>query len=253
MRHPPNEFRSDSGFVSFGPTHPPERDGRWFPGPDGRADGNTVTSAPAAADGPDNAYGGAILVYEGSATIGQTWVHDNLAQAGAGGAAQNGSLGVGGGIFFFNFLAGTTGTVNGCVIAHNAAVGGAGRSGQAGGAGLGGGIAAGGLGAATGQPGTVTINDTLVAGNTAQGGAGGKDGAGGDGLGGGLYVGSDETVNANGTAITANQAKLGKGKGGGKAGKGVGGGVYNLGTFTPDGTTTVTGNKADTGNPDTSP
>ena len=98
-------------------------------------------------DAPDNAYGGGILVYQGSAAISSTTVTKNQAIGGTGyGINGEGSLGVGGGIFFYNFVGGVTASVDGSTISDNNAIGGDGEAGVEGGEGLGGGIAIGGLG-----------------------------------------------------------------------------------------------------------
>ena len=167
-------------------------------------------------DAPDNAYGGGILVYQGSATISGTTVTKNQAIGGTGyGIDGEGSLGVGGGIFFYNFVGGVTASVDGSTITDNDAIGGAGRAGVDGGDGLGGGIAIGGLGSPYSGPGSVTISNTTVTKNLAQGGAGGKGGDGGDGLGGGLFSDTSSRVTLIASTITRNRAKGGHGKGGG--------------------------------------
>jgi hypothetical protein len=176
------------------------------------------------ADGPDNGYGGAITVYQGSATVRHSTLDHNRAVGGAGGAAQNGSLGVGGGIFFFSFIGGVTATLSDSTIAHNDAIGGAGRSGGNGGDGLGGGIAAGSLGAPFGAPGTDVITSTLVALNTAQGGAGGLGGNGGNAQGGGIFNAAASTLTLTHSLVLANQARGGDGV---IHGQGQGGGVFN--------------------------
>ncbi|MBA4064266.1 MAG: hypothetical protein C0501_11240 [Isosphaera sp.] len=201
------------------------------------------------ADAPNNAYGGAITVFQGTGVIRQTVVRNNRAVAGIGGAEQKGSLGVGGGVFFFNFLGGATGAVEGSVITGNEAVGGRGRDGGRGGDGLGGGLAAGGLGSPFGAPGAVTVSDTVVFNNLARGGDGGRGGAGGDGLGGGVYVDADNTLTGTADLITLNRARGGEGRGGGDDGRGVGGGVYNLGTFA-DTLTLIVLNQASTSDDD---
>ena len=190
---------------------------------------NHVTDATVPpSDAPDNSYGGAILVYQGSATIQATTVTQNQAVGGSGGGVGGrGSLGVGGGIFFYNFVGGVTASVQDSTITHNAAVGGDGRAGVAGGNGLGGGIAVATLGAPFGGPGSVTINNTLIAENVAQGGAGGQGADGGDGLGGGVFSEGGSMLNLTGnTIITHNRAKGGHGKGGGQPGLGLGDNVF---------------------------
>ncbi len=143
-------------------------------------------------DAPDNGYGGGILVYQGSAAISSTMVTGNQAIGGTGyGIDGEGSLGVGGGIFFYNFVGGVTASVDGSMILDNSAIGGDGEAGVNGGDGLGGGIAVGGLGSPYTGPGSVTISNTTVTKNLARGGKGGAGANAGDGLGGGLF--SDTT------------------------------------------------------------
>lgn len=164
------------------------------------------------ADGPNNAYGGGILVFEGSAVVRGSTVTHNRAVAGDGGAAQNGSLGVGGGIFFFSFIGGVTATVEDSTILHNDALGGVG------GDGLGGGLAVGSLGALFGAPGTATVNNTLVAHNLAQGSDGGN------GQGGGIFNDAGSSVELTQSLVVHNRARAGNGA---TDGLGQGGGVFN--------------------------
>jgi hypothetical protein len=166
-------------------------------------------------DAPDNGYGGGILVYQGSASISSSSLTKNQAQGGTGyGVSGEGSLGVGGGIFFYNFVGGVTASVDGSVITDNAAIGGDGEVGVSGGKGLGGGIAVGGLGSPFSGAGSVTISNTLVTKNLARGGKGGAQANSGDGLGGGLFNDTSSTVILVATAISKNKAKGGPGKGG---------------------------------------
>ena len=166
-------------------------------------------------EAPDNAYGGGILVYQGSASISDTTLTKNQAVGGTGyGINGQGSLGVGGGIFFYNFVGGVTASVNGSTISDNTATGGAGESGVKGGDGLGGGIAVGGLGSPYGGAGSVTISNSTVTKNLAQGGKGGCGADGGDGYGGGLFSDTSSTVAITGTTIAKNKAKGGQGQGG---------------------------------------
>jgi hypothetical protein len=109
---------------------------------------NQVTDAfVPGSDAPDNGYGGGILVYQGSAAISSTTVTKNQAIGDTGyGINGEGSLGVGGGIFFYNFVGGVTASIDGSTIKDNSAIGGDGEAGVNGDGGLGGGIAVGGLG-----------------------------------------------------------------------------------------------------------
>ena len=166
-------------------------------------------------DAPDNAYGGGILVYQGSAAISSTTLTRNEAVGGIGFDINGeGSLGVGGGIFFYNFVGGVTASVDGSTISDNTATGGAGETGVEGGNGLGGGIAVGGLGSPYAGRGSVTISNSTVTKNLARGGKGGNGAAAGDGLGGGLFSDTTSTVTFIATTITKNKAKGGQGQGG---------------------------------------
>jgi hypothetical protein len=80
-------------------------------------------------DAPDNGYGGGILVYQGSASISNSSLSNNQAMGGTGyGINGEGSLGVGGGIFFYNFVGGVTASVDSSTISKNDAIGGRRRS-----------------------------------------------------------------------------------------------------------------------------
>lgn len=196
---------------------------------------NNVATLPLVppADGPNNAYGGAILVYQGSAELNRIQVIENQAIAGAGGAADNGSLGVGGGIFLFDFLSDTNGQgviaeLNRVLVRGNQAIGGAGTADSVdGGAGIGGGIAVGSLASPFAAPGAVTISDSQLRDNVAQGGAGFGDGNGGAGQGGGLANVFGGNTLLQDSVVNRNQAIGGQGGTSGNGGDGQGGGVYN--------------------------
>ncbi len=179
------------------------------------------------ADTPNNGYGGAILAYQGSIELLDSTVSHNRAIGGRSGTDQGGSLGVGGGVFLFNFLSltdssGLKAIVRGSTITHNAAIGG---DGPVGGDGIGGGIASGTFGSvfAPGEGGHTEIVGTLVALNRAEGGTG-DSGTGGDGLGGGIasYDGGEATVSLS--PILFNRAVGGRGV---QGGDGLGGGIYS--------------------------
>jgi hypothetical protein len=177
---------------------------------------NRVTDAVVPrSDAPDNGYGGGILVYQGTAAIRTSTLTNNQAIGGTGfGINGEGSLGVGGGIFFYNFVGGVTASVEDSTIAGNDAIGGAGEDGVEGGDGLGGGIAVGGLGSPYTGPGSVAIGNTIVTKNLARGGQGGAGADSGDGLGGGLFSDTSSTLTLIATTITKNKAKGGPGHGG---------------------------------------
>jgi hypothetical protein len=166
-------------------------------------------------DAPDNGYGGGILVYQGSASISDSSLTKNQAIGGTGyGINGEGSLGVGGGIFFYNFVGGVTASVDSSIIKDNSAIGGDGEAGVNGGKGLGGGIAIGGLGSPYTGAGSVTISNTTITKNLAQGGKGGAGADAGDGLGGGLFSDTTSTLTLIDTTISKNKAKGGPGRGG---------------------------------------
>jgi hypothetical protein len=194
-------------------------------------------------DGPSNGTGGAILVYQGTATITGSRLTHNVAQAGAGGAGQKGSFAQGGGIFFLNYIGGVTASITDSRIDHNTAIGGAGVGGSNGGDAIAGGVGIGGLGAFFGGPGSLTITGTTVDHNRTRGGAG--DGTGGNAYGGGLFIDADSFVDLIASLIVHNRAQ---GETGSTDGEGVGGGVYNLGSFTPDAVSLIFGNHASTSN-----
>ncbi|MFL5244964.1 MAG: hypothetical protein ACJ8FY_22915 [Gemmataceae bacterium] len=201
-------------------------------------------------DGPDNGTGGAILVYQGTATITGSRLTHNIAQAGAGGAAQKGSLAEGGGVFILNYIGGVTASITNSRIDHNAAIGGAGVNGGNGGDAIAGGVGIGGLGAFFGAPGTLTVTGTTIDHNRVRGGNGDGAGVGGNAHGGGLFIDSDSTVHLIASLIVKNRAKGGAGS---TPGEGIGGGVYNLGSFLPDAASLIFGNHASTSNDDVCP
>ena len=174
------------------------------------------------ADGPNNGLGGAVIAFQGRASIQDSVLTMNQAIGGVGGAAQNGSLGVGGGVFFFNFVGPVYATVESSTLTHNAALGGRGTDG-AGGDGLGGGIAVGSLGALFGQAGLVEVIDSEVAHNRAIGGNSAR-GMGGDGQGAGIANLEVSIMTVSNSSITRNTAEGGRGRDGGN---GQGGGIYN--------------------------
>jgi hypothetical protein len=162
--------------------------------------GNQSPNAAPSLLGPNDAWGGAIHLAGGTASISGCTLEYNSAIAGAGGAGQNGGLALGGGISAFDFLKhGLSVTVSNSTIDQNAVTGGAGGPGGNGGDAWGGGLAVL-LGA------SLTIENSIVAENFAVGGDGGCGGNGGNGLGGGIY--NDATDS------------------GGTDGNGIGGGLY---------------------------
>ncbi len=176
------------------------------------------------ADAPNNAYGGAVLVYQGIGTITQSSLLHNRAIAGVGGAEQKGSLGVGGGVFFFGFLGPVSGSIDRSTIAHNAAIGGNGVEGD-GGHGLGGGIAIGTLGSPFSPSSEVVLTRNHLLGNRALGGQGTPGfGNGGDGLGGGIGVFNGGSATIEHSQLLLNRAVGGSGLIGGN---GLGGGIFN--------------------------
>jgi hypothetical protein len=202
--------------------------------------GNESVAGPqGAVPGAGTALGGAILVFQGEATISQSVLDHNQAIGGKGAPGQVGGLAIGGGILFFNFLSrptvpvtGVMGTVKDCALVGNEAIGGTGGDdGGRGGNALGGGIAAGTFGVSP-LSGEVAVSNTLVAGNLARGGdggLGGNGGLGGDsgtGMGGGVYKDAGSAMTVTHSSIIFNLAVGGKGQGAGRDGQGIGGGVY---------------------------
>ncbi len=165
------------------------------------------------ADAPNNGYGGGILVYQGSATLEGSSLRNNRAVGGDGGADFNGSLGVGGGVFFFSFLGPVTANVSDTEFIGNQAIGGEG------GDGIGGGIATGTLGTPFGAPGLTTITGSSFLLNQAIGGDGT---VAGDGIGGGLAVVSGGMAEVSSSIFLLNRARGGDGQIGGD---GQGGGI----------------------------
>jgi hypothetical protein len=177
----------------------------------------------------------------------------NAAVGGAGGSAAAGGDGIGGGLSVDRF---STASITDIAVTFNLALGGDGGTGANGGNGWGGGIAVGGRTVYAGpDDSSVTLSGSTISNNFAVGGNGGLGGSGGNGSGGGIFVGSTEgtttpSLAVSASTITNNQAKGGAGKGGGAFGLGVGGGVYNLGEFTFDVLTDISGNHAATSNDD---
>jgi hypothetical protein len=187
-----------------------------------------VPASPDILSGPNEAFGGAIHLSGGSATISGCTVAHNAVIGGAGGAGQDGGLAWGGGIDLFNgFGRGLTATVSNCTISHNSVTGGAGGPGGDGGYAWGGGLANL-LGAA------LTVSGSTVDHNLAIGGTGGPGGSGGDGQGGGIFEDGNvhSTLTLTGDTIDKNHAIGGAAGLGGSDGEGEGGGLY----LTPGGT-----------------
>ncbi len=226
-----------------------------------------------------NANGGAVYTEEWSSS---SWLEvrdsrfDDNQAIGGNGNLNPASLGgmVWGGAVQFN----GPGTISGCTLDHNDALGGAGAPGAMGGYGMGGGLNV------EGQ--NVTVNNCTVEDNTAVGGPGGLGGNGAGGAGGGLRSGGGATLTVINTTVAHNHAQGGKGLAGGKGGdaqggglqtfmgslvlegaivtdnlalggcpggQGIGGGVYNGGAFSFDATTVIAKNHASTSNDNVGP
>jgi hypothetical protein len=203
--------------------------------------------------------GGGLAVHGpgASLTLSDSTFSHNAAIGGAGGSGAAGGDGFGGGL---SVDRAATATITDISVAFNQAEGGDGGAGANGGTGWGGGIAVGGRTIYTGSPdnSSVTLSDSTISNNVAVGGNGGLGGAGGNGFGGGVFVGATVGTITPSLAVSAstiinNHAMGGAGKSGGAFGLGVGGGVYNLGTFTFDVFTGITGNHASTSNDDIFP
>jgi hypothetical protein len=250
--------------------------------------GNQVIGDPGGSPG-SQAAGGAILALGTNLIVTNSIFSQNSAIGGAGGSGGAGGVGAGGAIDISFF---STATITNSVFSHNTAIGGAGGAGASGGLGLGGALdvgsstllgfggdvsvtlsgntvaqnqafgGAGGVGGNGGDgrgaglsvlDGTVTDTGSTFSSNMAIGGDGKAGGSGGNGLGGGIYIGSGTTVGLAGSTVTGNHANGGSGKGGGSDGLGIGGGIYDLGSFTADIFTLITGNHASTSNNDIFP
>jgi hypothetical protein len=174
--------------------------------------------------GPNDAFGGALHITGGIATISDCAFEHNAAIAGAGGAGQNGGLAVGGACDVTNLFAPRllSATFSNCTFDHNAAIGGQGGPGGNGGDAWGGGLADL-LGA------MLTVNNSTVDHNRAVGGDGGSGGNGGDGLGGGIYEDALSSLTLIHATVEHNRAVGGDAGDGGGDGQGVGGGFYNAG------------------------
>ena len=128
------------------------------------------------ADGPNNAYGGAILAFNGSVNIRFCNFNRNAAVAGTGGTENNGSLGVGGAVFLFSFINDVRGNIEYSNFSNNRAVGGDDELGT-GGDGLGGALCVGSLGAPFGTGASVDSSNCLFSKNVTVGGSGENGGA----------------------------------------------------------------------------
>jgi hypothetical protein len=198
--------------------------------------------------------GGGLAVHDHvHLTLSDSFFSHNAAIGGAGGSGAAGGLAVGGGLSVDKT---SIATITDIDVAFNQAVGGLGGDGAAGGNSWGGGIAVGGRTLYAGpDPTSVTLSGSTISNNVAVGGNGGHGGNGGNGSGAGVFVGATEgaitpSLTVSASTITNNHAMGGAGNGGGAFGLGVGGGVYNLGSFTFDAFTDITGNHASTSNDD---
>jgi hypothetical protein len=213
--------------------------------------GNGNVLVPASSDilsGPNEAFGGAIHLSAGSATISGCTIEHNAVIGGAGGAGQDGGLAWGGGLDLFNgFGRGLTATVSDSTISHNTVTGGTGGVGGEGGYAWGGGLANL-LGAA------LTVSGSSLEHNLAIGGTGGPGGSGGDGQGGAIFQDGNahSTLTLTGDTIDKNHAIGGAAGLGGSDGEGVGGGLYLTpgGVACADVLTVIAGNHATTSDDD---
>jgi hypothetical protein len=222
-------------------------------------DHNQAIGGAGGADGAGSlGIGGGLAAHDHvSLTLSDSSFSHNAAVGGAGGSGAAGGEGIGGGL---SVDRSSTATITDIAVTFNQAAGGDGGAGANGGNGWGGGIAVGGRTIYTGGPdgSSVTLIGSTIANNLAVGGNGGLGGNGGNGSGGGVFVGATigtitPSLAVSASTITNNHASGGAGKGGGAFGLGVGGGVYNLGTFTFDVLTDITGNHASASNDDIFP
>jgi hypothetical protein len=217
-----------------------------------------IGGAGGAGGGGSLGIGGGLAVHGpgASLTLSDSSFSQNAAVGGAGGSMGAGGEGIGGGL---SVDRAATATITGIAVTFNQAVGGNGGAGANGGNGWGGGLAVGGRTVYAGPDGTsVTISGSTISNDVAVGGNGGLGGNGGNGSGGGIFIGATRgtitpSLAVTASAVTNNHAMGGAGKGGGAFGLGVGGGVYNLGTFTFDVLTDISGNHASTSNDDIFP
>jgi hypothetical protein len=210
--------------------------------------GNQDSSNPAPGVlGPNDAFGGGIHISGGTALVSDCTFEHNAAIAGAGGAAQNGGLAVGGGGDASNLFAPRllSATFSNCTFNHNLALGGPGGPGGNGGDAWGGGLA-------VLLGGTLTLKSSTVDHNRAVGGEGEEGGNGGNGLGGGIYEDAHSTLTLRGDAVERNHADDGAAGIGGSDGQGVGGGAYIMpgGVACADALTIIAGNHASTSDDD---
>jgi hypothetical protein len=219
-----------------------------------------IGGAGGAGGGGSIGIGGGLAVHGPAASLilSDSFFSHNAAIGGAGGSGAAGGDGFGGGLSVDRF---STATITDIAVAFNQAAGGDGGAGANGGNGWGGGIAVGGRTvyvAGASDNSSVTLSGSTISNNVAVGGNGGLGGNGGNGSGGGVFVGATigtntPSLDVSGSSITNNHAMGGAGTGGGAFGLGVGGGVYNLGSFTFDVFTDITGNHASTSNDDIFP
>jgi hypothetical protein len=183
--------------------------------------------------------GGMQIAFGSTATVTKTEFLANGAQGGTGGDGAVGGEGFGGGIAvadqsYFGFPDTSSLSLSTSVLLGNSALGGTGGSGANGGDGDGGGLF-------VGPGGTATVNQTKLDTNLALGGNGVQ---GGNGLGGGCYIASGASATVAAGVIQHNAADGGPGTS--SDGMGSGGGAYDLGSFTFDVFTVITGNHAST-------
>jgi hypothetical protein len=200
--------------------------------------------------GGDGFGGGIDISYSTAATISGTTFSGNEAIGGAGanvtvppvdngssGAGIGGAISLGTGVLFATPDPSSV-VLSNCMLTGNVAQGGAGLAGGNGGEGWGGGLAA--------VAGNATVSNCTLKSNSALGGPGGSNANGGNGFGGGIYIAAGATVNIAGSTIKTNVADGGAAGFGGNAGSSEGGGIYNLGMYTLDPKTIVSGNEAST-------
>jgi hypothetical protein len=187
-----------------------------------------------------DAFGGAVYVDEGTATLTNDTFTGNIAQAGAGGNQSSvtggkGGTALGGGVY----VAGGTVALTNDSFTGNIAQAGAGGTGGTGLSGGSGGVAQGG-GVEVCQ-GTATLTNDTLSGNLAQGGNGGTAGTGGTGgTGGSAYGGGLEIDSVLGNTVTLTNTLIaqdtltagtgGTGASGGPAGSTFGPDVFGSAT-----------------------
>jgi len=188
--------------------------------------GGKLTSDGSANAGAGDSSSGGGIANDGTLTLNNTIVRDNVARAGDGASSKpSGGVALGGGIYSTGAL-----ILNTSTIRNNSATAGNGIAGGAGGLAFGGGIYS--------TNSSVQLHNSTIGGNHAGGGAN-SAGNGGDAVGGGLYTFLSDAL-IDGSTISGNSAAGGTTTAG-STGSGNGGGIYMHGNLTLQ-NSTISGN-----------